>query len=314
MKKVSVIICTHNPREVSLRRVLEGLRVQTLPLAQWELLLIDNASVEPLAERFALSWHPQGHHVRELELGLTPARLRGIAESSAETLVFVDDDTVLAPDYLEQALRVGDEWPHVGVWGGSSLPEYEKPVPDWCGDEVWRLNVFTVNEDCWSNLREGVATIPAGSGMCIRKRVGLHFMERCRVNQQSKALDRTGAALTGYGDVDLAHCAMDIGLGTGKTTRLSLTHLIPAARLTLDYFVRQAEGDAASLLLFRAIRGLPIKETGRYSLFNRIVWALHCWRRKVPKEIRQVHQAHQRGLKRGLQLVAEYRKTQVGSK
>jgi glycosyltransferase involved in cell wall biosynthesis len=306
--KCSVIICTHNPRDDSLRRVLGGLRVQTLPLAQWELLLIDNASAEPLAERFDLSWHPLGRHVRELELGLTPARLRGIRESSAETLVFVDDDTVLAPDYLDQALQVGDDWTFVGVWGGNVLPKYEQPLPDWVGTEAWRLTVVDVKEDVWSNLREGFATIPAGAGMCVRRRVGRVFLERCQGSQQSRALDRTGTALTGYGDVDLAHCAMDIGLGTGKSAKLSLTHLIPAGRLTLDYFLRHAESDAASLMMFRAVRGLPIGEAGGMTLFKTIKLFLHCWRHKIPREIRLIHQAHQRGLKRGLQLVAQYRK------
>ena len=107
MLNISVILCTHNPRKDYLRRVLAGLRAQTLPLHQWELLLVDNASAASLAGRFDLSWHPNARHVREEELGLTPARLRGIREASGAILVFVDDDTVLAPDYLEQALTVG---------------------------------------------------------------------------------------------------------------------------------------------------------------------------------------------------------------
>ena len=48
MVHASVIVCTHNPRLIYLRRVLEALRSQTLPLEQWELLLIDNASSELL--------------------------------------------------------------------------------------------------------------------------------------------------------------------------------------------------------------------------------------------------------------------------
>lgn len=307
--KISAVICTHNPRENYLRRVLDALRGQTLPATQWELLLIDNASQPTVSERFNLSWHPHARHIREEELGLTPARLRGITESTADTLVFVDDDAVLAPDYLEQALLVGHEWPFVGVWGGSSLPEYEKPVPDWCGNEVWRLNVVIVKEDSWSNLREGFATVPAGAGMCARRAVCLRFLERCRSTTHAHALGRKGAGLSGYEEVDLAFCGLDMGLGTGKTTRLSLTHLIPASRITLDYFVRHAEGDAASLQLFRAIRGLPVQKPTRSSLFLKLRLSLHYLLKRVPREIRLIHQAHQRGLKRGLQLVAEYRKT-----
>ena len=81
---ISVVLCTHNPRADYLDRVLVGLRRQTLSFQRWALLLIDNASNEPLANRFDIGWHPNGRHVREDELGLTPARLRGIAESVAE--------------------------------------------------------------------------------------------------------------------------------------------------------------------------------------------------------------------------------------
>src|SRR5277367_5769846 len=98
--EISVIVCTHNPRADYLRRTLDALREQNFPLNKWELLLIDNASEKPLAEVYDLSWHPQGRHVRELELGLTAARVRGIRESNGGLLVFVDDDNVLAPDYL----------------------------------------------------------------------------------------------------------------------------------------------------------------------------------------------------------------------
>ncbi|MGA2852681.1 MAG: glycosyltransferase, partial [Verrucomicrobiota bacterium] len=54
MLEISIIICTHNPREDYLRRVLEALRAQTLPARDWELLLVDNASEKPLASRFDL--------------------------------------------------------------------------------------------------------------------------------------------------------------------------------------------------------------------------------------------------------------------
>ena len=47
---LSVVICTHNQRKDYLQRTLEALKAQTLPPAQWELLLIDNASDEKLSK------------------------------------------------------------------------------------------------------------------------------------------------------------------------------------------------------------------------------------------------------------------------
>jgi len=303
--RISVIICTFNPREDYLRRVLDGLRAQTLPQEQWELLLIDNASQPPVMDGFDLSWHPHARHVREEELGLTPARLRGIRESQADILVFADDDTVLAPDYLKQALLVGQQWPFVGVWGGSCVPEYETPLPGWVGDQVWRLTVAEVKQDVWSNLREGFTTIPCGAGMCVRRSACLRFLARSQ-DGSIRALGRKGSGLSGYEDMELAHCALDLGLGTGKSTRLRLTHLIPVARLTLDYFVRQAEGDAASLMLFRAIRGLPIEKPKPTTWIGSLRWFVHRVLHRVPREQYEIQKACRRGLEKGWKLAGEY--------
>ncbi|MEP6740882.1 MAG: glycosyltransferase family A protein [bacterium] len=95
MFPISVITCSHNPREDYLAQVIEALKNQTLDKQRWEYLLIDNASDKALEKRVDLSWQPNSRHIREENLGLTHARLRGIRESRNEILVFVDDDNVL---------------------------------------------------------------------------------------------------------------------------------------------------------------------------------------------------------------------------
>lgn len=145
---ISIVIPTHNPRGDYLQRVLEALRVQTLPREQWEMIVVDNGSREPLkagavksgkvetlegydAENcIDLSWHPNARIVREEKLGLTFARLRGFAEARGELILMVDDDNVIAPDYLETAVRIAEERPGLGAFGGKCLPEFEaKPDP-----------------------------------------------------------------------------------------------------------------------------------------------------------------------------------------
>lgn len=306
MERLSVIICTHNPREDYLRRTLAALKSQTLPLDQWELLLIDNASLSPLAGAVDLSWHPNARHLREDKTGKLNAWLLGIKEFKAGILIFVDDDNVLAPDYLEQALAVGGQWPFVGVWGGSIIPEFEVPLPSWCGAQAWRLTIIDVQEDIWSNIKNDFKTIPVGAGMCVRRKVGEEYLKWCAMNPHRVSLDRTGAGLGGYGDIDLAHCAMDAGFGTGRSKRLSLTHLIPASRLTLDYFVRHAEGDAISLTMFRAGRGFPIEEPKPVSLVGRLRWFVHRLKNRVPPEQFEIQKAHQRGMEKGYKQAMEF--------
>jgi glycosyltransferase involved in cell wall biosynthesis len=306
--KASVVLCTHHPRPSYLERALAALQAQTLSKDQWEILLIDNASTPPVADRFDLSWHTGARKLVEGKLGKLNAWLLGIAESKGEILVFVDDDNVLSRDYLERSLTISVQYPFLGAWGGSCLPEYEIPLPGWVGKEVWRLTVCEIKEDVWSNLRDIFTTFPVGAGMCIRREVGRRYTEWCDHNTHGRLLDRSGKGLGGYGDMDLNQCAMDIGLGTGRFAQLTLTHLIPAARLSLEYFVRHAEGDAASLILYLAIRGLPFRDVARQTLLNKLIWKLYCWKHGVPVEQRKIREAHSRGLRRGLQLAEDYLK------
>src|SRR5712691_4118791 len=96
---LSVIICTHNPRPEYFAKCLKALQAQTVPVDKWELLLVDNASDSAKAPRPDLAWHPRARLACEPQLGLTPARLRGIREANGGLLVFVDDDNVLDADF-----------------------------------------------------------------------------------------------------------------------------------------------------------------------------------------------------------------------
>jgi hypothetical protein len=87
---------------------------------------------------------------------------------------------------------------------------------------------------------------------------------------------------------------------------LRLTHLIPDGRLTLDYFVRHSEGDAISMMLFRASRGLPIQPPKPATLIGSIRWFIHRLIHRVPREQYEIAKAHQRGLVKGYQLARKY--------
>lgn len=254
--QVSVVICSHNPRPDYLRRVLGALKVQTLPKEEWELLLIDNASKEVLANHWDLSWHPDGRHVREEELGLTLARLRGFKESRGELFVFVDDDNVLAENYLEQALRIAYEWPMLGTWGGSITPAFEIPPPVWIKRYLGWLSVREVAEDKWFNLKDQYGTMPYGAGMCVRRTVVVEYMRRIASDPLRSVMDRRGIELlTAGSDIHLTITACEVGFGTGLFKSLKMEHLISANRLTEDHVVRLLEGMAFTPQMLAAARG-----------------------------------------------------------
>ena len=251
MLEASVIICTHNPRPHYLRRVVESLRNQTLPMNQWELLIIDNASKEPLAssKSWDLSWHPHGRHIREDELGLTAARLCGIREAASDMLVYVDDDNVLEANYLSEAIRIKQEWPILGVWGsGSTVPEFELQPAKQVLEFTDMLALRNVSAPQWSNIIPCAGARPWGAGQCVRSGVAAAYRDYCK-KSSIKVSDRSGGALSGGGDVEISYVSCTLGLGVGIFPNLKLTHLIPKERVSEDYLVKLAEGLAGSAAL-----------------------------------------------------------------
>ena len=249
MTLLSVIVCTHNPSTKHFARTLQALLGQTLAPDRWELLLIDNKSKTPLEGRTDLSWHPHSRIVREETLGLTPARLRGIAEAGGDLLVFVDDDNVLDSDYLKVAYDIGNERPWLGAWSGQCLGEFEESPPEWTRRYWGNLAIREFDKEVWSNLPRLPETMPLGAGMVVRREVARHYLTLNTTGRRAIQFDRTGESLISGGDNDLAACACALGLGVGLTPRLKLRHLIAPNRLSVDYLERLAEGISYSSVL-----------------------------------------------------------------
>jgi glycosyltransferase involved in cell wall biosynthesis len=249
---ISVITCSHNSRADYLDSVFSALRNQTLSKWEWEYILVDNASSSQLANRVDLSWHPLSKVVREDHLGLTSARLRGIAETHGDMLVFVDDDNVLDQDYLENARHIFCEYLMIGAFSGQCRPGFEKPPPDWSKPYWGGLVIREFDKDRWSNLPELEATMPCGAGLCVRRQVAEHYCHIHEMGMRPMFMDRIGSSLVSGGDNDLAACACDIGQGIGLFSSLKLTHLIPPERLEEDYLVRLAESVAYSGIIVQS--------------------------------------------------------------
>jgi glycosyltransferase involved in cell wall biosynthesis len=252
--ELSVITCSHNPRPDYLKQVLDALRGQTLDQQHWEYLLIDNASSEPLQTRVDLAGQPNARHIREDNLGLTHARLRGISESTGNLLVFVDDDNVLDADYLEQTTKIAEQWSLLGAFGGQVRAAFEEAPPEWTTKYWSRLVIREFDCDRWSNVPWLHETMPSGAGLCVRREVAAQYFEYHQTGKRKMIMDRAGKGLLSGGDTDLAATACDIGLGVGLFTTLTLAHLIPSDRLEEDYLVRLVEGMAFSSPLVNSFR------------------------------------------------------------
>lgn len=275
---ISVVVCSHNPRPQYLARVLSALERQSLPLSEWELLLIDNRSEPPLATRFSTDWHPRGRNVREDSLGLTHARLAGIRESTGDIVVFVDDDNVLDADYLEEVARTAKAHPFLGAWSGNVIPEFETQPEEWTHRYIGNLVIRTVTRDAWSTVYDLHDTTPVGAGLCLRREVAAEYLRLHAEGLRERVLDRSGGDLVSGGDNDLAACAIDIGLACGVVASHRLTHLIPPERLTEEYLLRLIEGMAYSAVILASFRPREVDEKHRTGLVSRVADGLRLMR------------------------------------
>lgn len=251
---LSVILPTHNPHRGRLARTLAGLRAQTMPVSTWELVVVDNASTPALAADELAAHAPANFRiVRETQLGLTPARRRGFTETRGEFIVMVDDDNVLAPDYLDQVAAIFGAHSKLGAIGGKSIGELETRRPAWWQTEFDGLLALRDLGDapltCGSlfNSRAGrneyPLCAPIGAGMALRRAALAPWL----ADTTTEALpDRRGNALSSSGDNDIVLSVLRAGWSVGYFPALALTHLIPSARLQPDYLARLNRGIADS--------------------------------------------------------------------
>jgi len=300
LPRVSVLIPTHNPRMDYLARVIDALKQQTLSPEQWELLVVDNASKEMVDGRLDLSWHSNARVVREERLGLTNARLRGFAETTGETIVLVDDDNVLAPDYLEQVARIAREHHFIGTWSGALELELEEGSPEPARPLRHLLCERKPSKDVWSNDRSNFAATPWGAGECIRRAVAEAYARKVENDPRRRQLDLQGEQLVYGGDTDIAYTGLEMGLGMGVFTSLKITHLTPKSRCTEEYLLRNYEARAYSEVLHHWVEHgtIPKQRTdlrGRLGMFARQMLGSPLERKMIA--------ARARGLRRGEQFV-----------
>lgn len=237
--KLSVIICSYNPREEYLRRTIESLKRQTLSTEEWEFLLIDNACQTPLSDDWQLSWHPNARHVREETIGLTFARLRGIREAKAPLLLYVDDDNVLDPKYLENSVSLAAGDSELAVFGAGALePEFEVEPEAKVRPYMYLLALRRVAEASTARQIKGSRCIPWGAGLVVRRTIAMDYVALAsRLSDVGEVIDRSGSQLFCGGDDLFSWVAEQNGCKFGVFQELRITHLIGKDRVKPKYLL-----------------------------------------------------------------------------
>ena len=100
---LSVVVCTYN-REDYLKRCLENIVNSTLDKTLYEVLVIDNNSVDKTKEIVESFQKLAGNisYFQEHQQGLSFARNRAIREAKGKYLLYLDDDALVNAEGLEE--------------------------------------------------------------------------------------------------------------------------------------------------------------------------------------------------------------------
>lgn len=242
---ISVVICTYNPNESILTRTLDSILTQDLNQDEWELLLVDNNSSIPVCSLESVVKR-QVRVVFEEKQGLSAARHCGLRQSSGDILVYVDDDNVLEKDYLRNVKTIFSK-SEIGIVSGAVVPEYEKEPPRWfnefegmlaikrpCSEKPYLTTIPLYNE-----------FFPIGAGMAVRRNI-LEGYYNALASGSTYISGRVGTQLSSAEDIDLDFYAISEGFLVGTVGTLKMKHVIPKARLELDYLCRLAAASTKS--------------------------------------------------------------------
>lgn len=102
----SLVIPTRN-RAQALRLTLQHLSLSNYPFDDFEVLVVDDGSVddttsalEEWSQKLPLRWFSQDHG------GTSRARNRAIQEARGRHILFIDDDVLIPPDFLQRHARL----------------------------------------------------------------------------------------------------------------------------------------------------------------------------------------------------------------
>lgn len=146
----TVIIPTHR-RPDSLARVLAALDVQTLPAGSYEVIVVCDGTDDPSIARLSSQDHDFVLRVlTQRQSGPAAARNRGLSAATGEYIVFVDDDVVPLPDFLELHLaahRSGDRLVVIGPLVNSGVSSEPWIAWEW---ETLRRQYAAISAAKWA--------------------------------------------------------------------------------------------------------------------------------------------------------------------
>lgn len=226
---ISVIVCTYN-RDKYIYQCLNQLAINITHF-DWEIILVNNNSTDNThteCERFVKDFPEINfHYFVETTPGLSYARNRGMREAHGNWFVFLDDDSMVQADYIENLGNFLVSHPNAGAFGGAIEPFFEKESPVWLSK--WSMGFVSA-----INLGNEVKLFPKdkypiGANMGIARNV------INQIGDFNTSLGRTKNLLLGGEEKDIFMRIHAEGYPIYYFPLIEVKHCIPPRRTTDEY-------------------------------------------------------------------------------
>ncbi len=254
---LSVIIPTRN-RAVYLRDTLKSILNQTLDPAEFEIIVVDNGSIDNTAAvveeiNKKLS---RIRYIHVYEPGLHVGRHTGARNASGDSLVYADDDIIASSTWLESIYKCF-QYTDIALVGGKILPLWEGKAPEWVNlyinkHEFGWWNGYLSLLDFGDQKKEISPIFVFGCNYAIRKKI-LFDCGGFNPDGMPQELVR----FRGDGETALSQKIKTRGFKALYEPKALVYHRVTEDRLTVQYFCTRAynQGISDSFSRIRAAGG-----------------------------------------------------------
>jgi glycosyltransferase involved in cell wall biosynthesis len=238
----SVIVPTRN-RSMPLIDLLNSLAEQEAVPLEWEVIVVDNGSTDntfEVVKQMMITSPLDIRYVYEAKVGLHHARHRGAVEARGEFLGYLDDDMILTPTWIQGVEMLAERKAQAVV--GRILPRWEAKVPDWLemmnkNGVLGYLGLLNLGED-----RIRIDSCLVFGGNCFLPKHLLFDLGGFHPDGMPLELIR----YRGDGETALMKRFAEGKHVAYYDPRATVYHIIPAERMTIEYFCRRAYNQGIS--------------------------------------------------------------------
>ncbi len=135
---ISVIVSTYNRKDL-IKQCIESIINQLYPKYRYEILIIEGGSTDgtqDIINELSKITLYNLRLIKQIGEGLSNARNLGIKESKGDIIVFIDDDALASPHWLQDYSSIYEMFPDIAAAGGRIEPVFHMDKPKWLSDDL----------------------------------------------------------------------------------------------------------------------------------------------------------------------------------